>query len=166
MNRKKIYVALVSVSMLMIFTFLLSCKREPKEVEVVQNYGTGPVSRRYTLIDDKKEGRMVDYYPDGSIKGERWFRNDTQVDKTTLYYNTGEVMEVQYYQDGKIQGGDTVFYESGRPKFLLNFDKGIKNGYVRKWKEDGTLVYEAKYAHDTLIEVKGQPLLGDTLKKN
>ena len=152
------------------YTFLIliivasSCKREPVKEEVVQNYGTGQISRKYTKIDGKKEGLMTDYYPDGSLKGERWFRNDTQVDKTTLYYKGGQIQEVQYYKDGKIHGGDTVFYEDGSPQFLLNFDKGIKNGYVRKWKPDGTLVYEAKYAHDTLIEVKGQPLRRDSLK--
>ncbi|HUR30730.1 MAG TPA: hypothetical protein VMZ69_04820 [Saprospiraceae bacterium] len=151
---------------ILLILFSTSCKREPKNEEVVRNYGTGQISKRYNLIDGKKEGLMVDYYPDGSLKAERLFRNDTQVDKTTLYYNTGEIKEVQYYKDGKVQGGDTVFYEDGKPQFLIDYDKGFKHGYVRKWGPDGTLTYEAKYNHDTLIEVKGQTLLPDTLKKN
>lgn len=141
----------------------LGCK---DKTEVVQNYGTGEISRRYNLIDGKKEGLMVDYYPDGSLKGERMFRNDTQVDKTIIYYKSGKVQEVQYYKDGKIHGGDTVFYEDGSPQFVLTFDTGIKDGYVRKWSPDGTLIYEAKYAHDTLVEVKGQVLNRDSTENN
>ena len=142
-----------------ILLIMSGCKSEPDKTEVVQNYGTGEISRRYFLVDGKKEGLMTDYYPDGSLKGERWFRNDTQVNKTTLYYPGGEVKEVQYYLDGKIHGGDTVFYEDGSPQFVLNFDRGVKDGYVRKWGRDGSLIYEAKYSHDTLVEVKGQEII-------
>ena len=166
MTIQKILAASLTSSFILIILILTSCKNEPKKEEIVQNYGTGEISRKYTRIDGKKEGLMVDFYPDGSLKGERWFRNDTQVDKTTLYYKGGQIMEVQYYKDGKIHGGDTVFHENGNPQFLLNFDHGIKNGYVRKWGPDGTLIYEAKYAHDTLVEVKGEPLRPDSLKQN
>lgn len=147
------------ISVLLIF----ACKNGPETIEVVQNYGDGKVSRTYTEIDGKKEGKMIDYYPDGSIKAERLFENNIQVGKTTIFYNSGSIKEVQYYSDGKIQGGDTVFYESGAPQFLLNFTDGIKDGYVRKWAEDGTLIYEAKYSNDTLIEVKGEPIKRDSL---
>ncbi len=142
--------------MLTAFFMVFACKQEPKKNEVVQNYGTGETSRRYYEINGKKEGIMTDYYPDGSLMGERVFENDIQVGKTILYYKSGKIKEVQYYLDGKIHGGDTVFYEDGKPQFVLTFTKGIKDGYVRKWGPDGTLIYEAKYSNDTLVEVKGE----------
>jgi antitoxin component YwqK of YwqJK toxin-antitoxin module len=136
----------------------------PRTEEVVQNYPTGEVSRRHTEIDGKKEGKMVEYYKDGKIKGERLFENDLQVGKSVFYYPTGEIKEVQYFESGKMQGGDTVFYENGHPKFVRNFRQGLLEGYIRKWDEHDSLIYEAKYAGDTLVEVKGQPLYPDTLK--
>ena len=155
---------ILSVAFILPVLFIISsCKPAPVETEVVQNWGTGEVSRRYKTVDGKKEGLMIDYYQDGSLKAERWFKNDTQVGKTILYHKNGKIKEVQYYDQGTIHGGDTTFYETGAPEMLLNFDHGIKHGYVRKWLEDGTLIYEAKYAHDTLVEVKGEAIRRDSL---
>ena len=156
---------LAAVMFLVIVSMMNSCKQGPEKIEVIQNYGTGELSRTYQTIDGKKEGLMVDYYPDGSLKGERWFENDIQVGKTTLYHKNGKVKEVQYYQDGKIHGGDTVFYESGQPEMVVTFDKGVKHGYVRKWSETDSLIFEAKYDHEVLVEVKGEPVNRDTLNK-
>ena len=148
-----------------VILFFISCKSEDssKPKEIVMNYGTGEIQRRYTEINHKKEGLMTDYYPSGKVKVERVFKNDEQVDKTILYYESGSIQEVQYYQDGNLTGGDTVFFENGKPQFLLNFTKGIKDGYVRKWDESGSIIFEAKYSMDTLVEVKGQAIVPDTM---
>lgn len=153
-----------ALSFLMVFGFLFSCKPEPKKVEVVKNYVTGEVSRRYHTINGKKEGVMTDFHPDGSLKAERFFENDVQVGKTTIYHKNGKIREVQYYKDGKIHGGDTTFYEDGKPEMVVTFNTGLKDGYVRKWGTDGTLIYEAKYSNETLVEVKGEAVSKDSIQ--
>jgi len=152
------------VAFFLTLPLLVSCKKEPKPEEILGYYASGELSRRYSTINHKKEGKMIDYYPDGSLKGERLFRNDTQVGKTILYYKSGKIQEVQYFDQGTIHGGDTVFYESGQPQFMVTMDHGVKDGYIRKWAEDGSVIYEAKYARDTLVEVKGVPLNRDSLE--
>lgn len=143
--------------------FFIGCTSdESKPKEVVENYGTGQVSRRFTVIKNKKEGPMTDYYPGGKVKGERMFKNDIQVDKTTIYYESGGKKEVQYFKDGKINGGDSTFYESGKPQMVINFTNGIKDGYVRSFGEDGAMTYEAKFSMDTIVEVKGQTIRRDS----
>ena len=156
------YLQLRTLLMIAVTVAFISCNRK---AEVVQNYGTGEISRKFITIDGKKEGLMTDYYPDGSLKGERFFENDIQVGKTTIYYQSGKVKEVQYYMDGKIHGGDTIFYENGKPEFVVTFDRGIKNGYLRKWSPEGILTYEARYQNDTLVEVKGEVIKRDTTRK-
>ena len=150
---------------LVLIVFLIACQSEKsKPKEILQYYPTGEVSRKHTEINQKKEGLMTDYYLDGSVKIERMFENDIQVGKSTIYYQSGKVKEVQYYLDGKLTGGDTVFYESGNLQFLRNFKDGVKDGYIRKLAEDGTIIYEAKFSMDTLVEVKGEPIISaDTL---
>ncbi|HSF88586.1 MAG TPA: hypothetical protein VLA46_04165 [Saprospiraceae bacterium] len=133
-----------------------------KTEEVIYNYPTGELSRRHHEVNGKKEGVMTEYYKDGKIKGKRLFKNDVQIGKSTFYYPSGKIKEVQYYDEGKITGGDTLFYETGQPEFLRTYTKGILDGYLRKWAPDGTLIYEAKYSNDTLVEVKGEPLKRDT----
>jgi antitoxin component YwqK of YwqJK toxin-antitoxin module len=140
---------------------LVSCG--PKPVEIVQTYGTGAVSRRHTEINGKKEGKMTEYYKDGKVKGERLFENDVQVGKTVYYYPSGRIKEAQYYEEGKMHGGDTVFYENGKPQFLRTYNKGILDGYIRKWAQDGSLIYEARYANDTVVEVMGKAVHPDSL---
>lgn len=125
-------------------------------VDKIETYGTGEVSRRYQEINGKKEGKMTDYYPDGKLKAERWFQNNIQVGRTVLYHPGGQVKEVQYYQDGKKEGGDSLFYENGRLEFIVEYHQEKKNGYMRKWAPDGNLVIEARYAMDSLVEVKGK----------
>ena len=156
----------LSVILILGSTASISCKREPEKIEVIQNYSSGAVSRKYTTIDGKKEGLMVDYYPDGSLKAERLFENDMQVTKATNYHKNGAVKEVQYFKNGKVHGGDTIFYENGKPEMVVTFNEGVKDGYVRKWDIHDSLIYEAKYNMDTLVEVKGQLIRPDTLKKN
>lgn len=146
---------------------LLSCNQAPQTPQIVEKteqYGTGALSRRYQEIDGKKQGLMTDYYPDGRLKAERWFEDDKQAGRTVLYYPDGAIKEVQYYQDGKKEGGDTVFYENGRVQFVVHFHEEKKNGYLRKWSPEGDLVFEAKYAMDSLVEVKGQAIQPDTAR--
>ncbi len=146
------------------FCSLISCKNEQKPPventtqEIKENYGTGETSRIYTRVNGKIEGKMTDYYPDGSIKGERFFVNDKQDGKTTVYYESGALKEVQYYSNGLKNGGDTIFYEDGKLQYVSEFKDEKKNGYLRKWGVDGQLIYEAKFAMDSLIEVGGKSL--------
>ena len=109
----------------------------------------------------------MEYFKDGKVKAERMFKDDVQVGVAITYYPGGAVKERQYYSDeGMKTGGDTLFYESGKPQFLRNWDKNKLHGYIRKWGEDGTLIYEAKYDHDKLVEVKGEAIQQDSLKRH
>ena len=106
---------------------------------------------------------MTEYFKDGKVKAEMEFKNDLQVGRTVIYYPSGQIRQVQYYQDGQLHGADTMFYENGKPEFLRTFSKGLKDGYIRKWNENDSMIYEAKFDADTLIEVKGEVLYPDTL---
>ncbi|MBK6664567.1 MAG: hypothetical protein IPG48_00045 [Saprospiraceae bacterium] len=72
---------------------------------------------------------------------------------------------MQYYIDGLRNGGDTIYYEDGKLKYVSEFKNDIKNGYLRKWGEDGSLIYEAKFAMDTLVEVGGEPVKQEKIAK-
>lgn len=150
---------------LMLFTFLylytfIGCA--PNAEEVVLNYPSGELSSRHTEIDGKKEGVMTEYYKDGKVKSERLFKADVQTGRSVIYYPNGEIKKVQYFEEGKVNGGDTLFYENGKPEFLRNYKKGLLDGYIRKWDLNDSIIYEAKYRNDTLVEVKGEPIRRDT----
>lgn len=137
--------------------FLNACESSGSQTyERIERFETGSVARRVQIVNGKKEGKMTDYYPDGRLKGERWFEHDRQTGRTVLYHPGGQVMETQYYADGLKQGGDTVWYDNGRPQFITWFEAGKKNGYLHKWSPAGELIFEARYEMDSLVEVKGE----------
>ena len=146
-----------------ILTWLLSipaCQDgKDKPVEKLQHFTSGEVSRRHYEVNGKKEGMMVDYYPGGKVHSERMFVNDKQTGRMLFYYPSGKMKEVQYFdKNGLKTSADSIFYEGGQLQMLMNFKEGKKDGYLRKYNEDGSLVFEAKYAMDTLVEVKGQSI--------
>lgn len=150
-------IRLLSFAILLFLLHAVACESsEPQSYERIERLESGAVTRRVQIVNGKKEGKMTDYYPDGKIKGERWFQNDLQTGRTVLYYPGGQIMEAQYFVDGKKQGGDTVWYENGRTQFATWFETGKKNGYLRKWSPEGELIFEARYAMDSLVEVKGE----------
>ncbi len=156
---------LICLTVLGSFFFLCAFGCMNKREEIVHNYPSGEISRRFTEINGKKEGLMTEYYKDGKLKSERRFEHDIQQGKSVLYYPSGKTKKVQYYEEGKLQGGDTLFYENGKPQFLRNFNKGVLDGYIRKWGVNDSLIYEAKYANDDLIEVQGESVHPDSLIK-
>lgn len=139
---------------------ITNCKPSgSKTQEVVQHFASGEVSRRHFEVEGKKEGMMTEYYRDGKLRSERNFKNDKQTGRAVFYHPSGQVMEVQYFDENAMkQGGDSTFYEDGRLQMVLNFQDNKKHGYLRKWSPEGTLIYEARYDMDTLVEVKGQVL--------
>lgn len=149
--------------------FFIACdsgSSGPQTYERIERLENGAVTRRVQIVNGKKEGKMTDYYPDGKLRGERLFQNDKQVGRTVLYHPNGQIMEAQYYVDGLKEGGDTIWYENGQAQFASWFKMGKKNGFLRKWSPQGELIFEARYAHDTLVEVKGHPVNREKLPEH
>jgi hypothetical protein len=148
-------------------------KLNQQPVEKIQKFGSGKISRRYFEVNGMKEGKMTDYYPEGQLKAEKFFKDNKQEGRTLIYYPSGKTKEVQYYEKGLKQGGDTVWYEDGKVEFTVQFNQDKKDGYLRKWLPDGKLTYEAKFENEVLVEVQGKsvhnsevvPVTGDTLRK-
>ena len=76
---------------------------------------------------------------------------------------TGEISRRHVEINGKKEGKMTEYYIDGKPQFLKTFSAGKMDGYIRKWNENDSIIYEARYANDTLVEVKGVVLRSDTL---
>jgi antitoxin component YwqK of YwqJK toxin-antitoxin module len=143
----------------------IGCEENPKasqQFERIERFENGAISRRAQIVDGEKQGLMTDYYPDGKVLAERWFKDDRQHGRTAIYYPSGKIKEAQYYQLGEQRGGDTIWYESGQPQFTTFFQNGKKNGHLRKWAETGDVIFEALYSNDTVVEIQGQPVRRDS----
>ncbi len=136
---------------------LFACHQDdPQLIKKEMRYISGELLSSHYELNNKKEGKLLEFYQDGRLKSERLFIEDKESGRTAVYFPDGRIKEVQYYKNGLKEGGDTIFYENGIPKFALSFHKGKKNGYLRKWSPEGDEIYEAKFAMDSVVEVNGQ----------
>ncbi len=160
------------IALLIVGVSLASCKNQSTENDAVsevqektENFEDGPVSRKYTLVNGKKEGKYQEFYHTGELLCERNFVNDIEEGKTVFYYRDGSTKEVMYLLNGNKNGGDTLYYEDGSLKYISTYKEGIRNGILKKWDEDGELTYDAKFNMDTLIEVHGKPVVQEIKAK-
>lgn len=117
-------------------------------------FENGKIRREYEVINEKKEGVMVDFYPDGKKKSDRLFKNDIQIGKTTIYHPNGNIKEVQYYDsNGLREKGDTLWYENGTIEYIAQFSNNMKNGLITKFDSSQHAIYRAVFKNDTLVEV-------------
>lgn len=143
----------------MIISFF-ACQQQ-KQQHVVQAqkqyiyFENGSIRREFTVINGKREGLMIDFYPDGKRKMERMMHNDIQVGKTIIFFEDGvKVREVQYYdQNGNREKGDTLWYSNGKIEFIAQFANNKKNGTLEKYDSIGSLIYSASFKDDVLVEV-------------
>lgn len=141
------------------------CSEKPKEqqsYERIERFENGAISRRIQIVNGEKQGLMTDYYPDGRLLAERWFKDDRQHGRTAIFYPSGKIKEVQYYQAGEQHGGDTIWYENGQVQFTVFFQNNMKNGHLLKWGLSGDTIFEALYSNDTVVEIQGQPVKRDS----
>lgn len=129
---------------------------ESQNYERIERLQDSSIVRRVQIVNGKKEGKMTDFYPGGELMAERWFKDGIQEGKALIYYPGGQLKEVQYYRQGMQYSGDTIWYENGQVQFTVTLEKDKKNGYLHKWSPEGKLIFECRYANDSLVEVKGE----------
>lgn len=149
------YKSLLPVVAVLLTLLTSACKSKP--IEKLNYYSQGgQVSRRYFMVDDKIEGTMTEYYPDGKLKMERLFEHGVQVGRTVFYYPEGAIKEAQYFVNGTQQGGDTLWYPDGRVQFVTGYKDGKRDGWMRKWTSEGALIVDVRYEMDSIKEVISQ----------
>lgn len=78
------------------FLFLVFACKDPKGVSMENGlhktyFNTGAVEKEFYLRDGKIEGWCKLYYLDGRLKGEQFFQNGLQQNKTTFYFPSGSI---------------------------------------------------------------------------
>ena len=66
-------------------------------------------------------------------------------DSTVIYYPSGTIKEVRSYREGQKNGSWTTWNESGKKTAEASFKNGKKDGYWYVWDEQGKKRYEMFY---------------------
>jgi antitoxin component YwqK of YwqJK toxin-antitoxin module len=90
-------------------------------------------------------GKFMEYYENGNIKGENQFVEGVLNGVTTLYFENGMKSEIRSYKNGRKDGTWLVWNTQGIKVAEANYKNNRKDGKWMIWDNEGKLIYEIYY---------------------
>jgi len=142
---------------------LLQNKRMTNRATKMQNYYEqgGIESETFYNIDGISANRIKkDYYPNGKLKEEAAYTNQSINGIVTKYdtsgiitsqgsfingtgierdYNNGKLIAKIHYVNGKKNGIEKGYYETGELKYKINYINDVVSGEAKRYDEEGKL---------------------------
>ena len=90
-------------------------------------YENGQMEKEGTYIDGKRDGKWTYYNEDGSLIGERIYKDGEIWNGFVVYYNeNGKIKKEKNYKDGELDGYEKeyTYYENGQ----ISFERNLKDG--------------------------------------
>lgn len=140
------------------------------EGEMLTYFPDGSISSRSAMKEGKYNGLTTNYYPDGAVRGTMTLRNDLPTGEALEFYPDGKVQSRQQYADDggllslqryspqsvlvlerrwdaqlREQGTSRSWYASGKPEQSIEYVNDRREGWSRRWNEDGGLHSECRY---------------------
>ncbi len=123
--------------------------------EVVETYPDGKLKKeRYT--DKVTHGyKEITYYDNGKKYLEGSFTpNNRRTGEWISYFEDGRIMSKTTFKDGKTDGKIVVYRKNGTLFYEGYYKQGLKEGIWRIYNDSGKLGAEVKYALDTIVYQK------------
>lgn len=92
-----------------------------------------------------EHGLFQEFYPDGKVKTEINYVNDSKHGQEKEYYENGQLEMVTNYVNGKKNGEELLYYENGKVSERRRFKMEEKFGKWTWYKEDGSISEETTY---------------------
>jgi len=116
-------------------------------------YGAGYVKTEIPWQNGVVEGLRRVYHPNGQVMTEVRYEKGIPVGKGVSYDDQGRVIRVTEYADG-LRSGSMTDYWPRKCKRIVPYEKGVINGVVREYYENGNLKRERPFRSDILHGVE------------
>jgi uncharacterized protein len=104
------------------------------------------VSEGITGRDGVRNGPWKDYYLDGRLKAEGNYSDGVRTGKWTFYHPNGVVEQVgEFDEQGRPVGRWEWYYPSGNMLREEQFLKGLADGIMTEYREDGSIIAEGDF---------------------
>ncbi len=110
-----------------------------------QNIYIGEDGLYYDSLNNLYSGTYIEFYDNGTIKGEYTIVDGENDGVTKLYFKTGQLNESRMYKKGEKDGAWITYNAEGGKIGEANFSKSTKHGKWYVWDENGTLRCEMTY---------------------
>jgi antitoxin component YwqK of YwqJK toxin-antitoxin module len=109
----------------------------------------GKVRRTANYVDGKPVGESVEYYPDGKVAIKRTHSGHFVLRSTQRFSRTGVLIVHKLWNaGGREEGALRSWYANGKPRQLIEYVDGERQGWTRHWREDGSVESECRYVAD------------------
>ncbi|MGK5055359.1 toxin-antitoxin system YwqK family antitoxin [Janthinobacterium sp. LB2P49] len=109
----------------------------------------GKVQRTANYVDGKPVGESVEYYPDGKVASKRTHSGHFVLRSEQRFSRTGVLIVHKLWNaGGREEGALRSWYANGKPRQLIDYMDGERQGWTRHWREDGSLESECRYVAD------------------
>ena len=125
--------------------------------EKIEKYPSGQVHLKYTVVDGKKNGPLVEFFENGKTKIRANYKDDLLTFAYLEYYETGPVHIATSYRAGKLQGKYTEKDKKGKTIATASYVDGKLHGERVQQLADKT-PWKTVWNHGTPVSLNGVPL--------
>lgn len=109
-------------------------------------FSEGAMVEEGMYMDNKKVGLWKKYFPNGKIKQELTFANNTPNGPAKFYYESGRLQEEGMWRDKKWVGNYKYYHENGVLFYDWEFnDNGKREGQQKYYYANGMPMYEGEW---------------------
>ncbi|MDY6800418.1 MAG: hypothetical protein SVU94_04255 [Bacteroidota bacterium] len=103
------------------------------------------ISEGIIELDGKKQGQWIDYYPEGNIKAEGYYKNDKKTGKWIFYFPNERVKQTGTYSNGKLSGSWKWYFKNGQLRKEEFYIYGLPDGESIEYSDSGTVIAKGNY---------------------
>jgi antitoxin component YwqK of YwqJK toxin-antitoxin module len=116
-------------------------------------YPDGAKSYTGGIVNGKKNGTWVWWYPNGNKKDQCTYAEGVEIDTVCHWYKSGVIQQREVVQVGRrltdscneCDGTIIWYYENGKPKDMFTNIDGIQQHTAKEWYENGQLEWYSYY---------------------
>ncbi|NBC84431.1 MAG: hypothetical protein GVY19_13775 [Bacteroidetes bacterium] len=142
-------------------------------IEPKQPINKGKIKAKELFVNDKKNGMSLYFYEDGSLKEEVYYLYNEKNGLSYEYNSEGLVQTIKRYKNDVLIERDKInrmvddlkdgvwmeFYDDGKMKHSVEYNKGIRDGYSKFYDRKGDIIEVVLYRNNQVVESNE----GDTL---
>ncbi|MGL4721859.1 MAG: toxin-antitoxin system YwqK family antitoxin [Desulfovibrionaceae bacterium] len=107
---------------------------------------------RSTYVNAVQDGLTRQYYGNGAIKEQTYYKNNRKQGTSLFYYESGALWWELPYVDGVVHGIGRVYYEQGIVKQSSHFQNGLLDGLMQIYRDQGQLWLTFTYEEGRVVE--------------
>lgn len=103
------------------------------------------ISEGIVQLNGNREGKWIDYYPEGNKRAEGYYNNGKKTGKWKFYFPNGRIKQTGSYTNGKLSGSWKWYYTNGNLRKEEFYIYGLPDGESIEYSDTGYIIAKGNY---------------------